>query len=112
LVDGTNAGFPTCQAETLEVKLPGSEVLNPGKTVRTTEPAVRLKDVGIAAAPEVTAARPTESTLLRVIAVGTDPVGSPGDLPGPVARGSMSVLARSTNTRRTTGTARDPAPGR
>jgi len=36
-------GLPTCQAYTLDVKLPGREVLKPGKTVRTTDPADALE---------------------------------------------------------------------
>jgi hypothetical protein len=39
LVEGTYAGVPTCQVEMLDVKLPGIDVLNPGKMVRTTAPA-------------------------------------------------------------------------
>jgi len=36
-------GLPTCQAYTLEVKLPGRELLKPGKIVRTTDSAEALE---------------------------------------------------------------------
>ena len=47
-VEGTYVGVPTCQAETLEVKLPSSDVLKPGNTVRTTDPAEALESAGFA----------------------------------------------------------------
>jgi hypothetical protein len=110
---------PTTQVATLEVKLPGIEVLNPGKIVRVTRPTDPLENVGTGVTGVLLTPLGAGRSLAVVVHPGKGVCAEPcppdrvaGEVVGSttIALATTTVAARTTQIRRRKSARRNSRP--